>query len=71
MSRWKTLTKTKREFLEELIQLDKKYNFLSGVEYEEFTTCLRERRYKASDSEWINKHLSEQRENYIKYKNKT
>lgn len=68
MARYKNLTKTKREFLEELIELDEEYNFLSGIFYETAEDILKEKRYLTADSEWLNKHLNVYKEYYIKYK---
>lgn len=68
MSRYKDLTKSKREFLEELLELDDEHNFLTGPEFAEFAEIIRERRYKTEDSEWINKIIQNRKAEYKRYK---
>lgn len=68
MSRYKQLTISKREFVEELIRLDGKHNFLTAPEYSAFLDMLNEGRYLSEESEWINKIIGNHKSTYKKLK---
>lgn len=59
MSRYTDLTKSKRIFIEKLIEFDKIHNFMGGAEYATFVDMKREGRYLTNESDWINRKLNE------------
>lgn len=59
MGRYTQLTKSKREFLEQIIEFDKLHNFMHSAVYVTFKEIIKEGRYLTEESDWINKMLNQ------------
>lgn len=68
MSRYTQLTKSKREFLQSLIEIDTTKNFLTAVEYSEIFTAIDEGRYLTEESIWWNTLAQKHKNIYLKWK---
>lgn len=68
MARYKNLSGKKRDFLKELLELDKTHNFLTGPEFQWIAETLGEDRYLTSDSKWANKVFQNHKKRYFELK---